>query len=61
MIEKLRGRGRPRKDEETTAFVIHTRVGGQMLDRLTSEWHRRGLSTRADTVRALLAEALGMK
>jgi hypothetical protein len=52
-------RGRPRIDVESTVTeVIHMRVGGSLLSQINKEWHRRGLPTRVETVRALLMEAL---
>lgn len=54
--------GRPRRfDDATQTEVIHMRVGGNMLAKINEAWRSRGLPTRVETVRAILADALGVK
>jgi hypothetical protein len=54
--------GRPRRfDDAAQTEVIHMRVGGNMLARINDAWRSRGLPTRVETVRAIVAEALGVK
>jgi hypothetical protein len=54
--------GRPRKfalDEESTP--IQVRFGNRLLARIDDAFHVRRLPSRADTIRTLVAEALGVK
>jgi hypothetical protein len=41
--------------------TIHMRVEPSILSWLNAEWHRRGLQTRVDAVRAILQEAKGRR
>ena len=57
-----RKRGRPRKAPDTQeGQVVHVRLGARAMKRLDIEWRKRGAQSRAEVIRALIDEALGLK
>ena len=57
--DEIPPRGRPRKhDGEPSYLVIHLRIGQTLRQWIDVEWHRRGLETRADALRAILQESM---
>lgn len=49
--------GRPPKFANGVALVVHVGLDREQADWVTAEWHRRGLQTRVDAIRAILDEA----
>jgi metal-responsive CopG/Arc/MetJ family transcriptional regulator len=58
-MEKTPKPGRPKSEEKSTPIQI--RVGDRLLAKIDNAFHARRLPSRAETIRALLAESLGMK
>jgi hypothetical protein len=48
--------GRPVKLATGVARVVHVALSDEQDAWITAEWHRRGLQTRVDAIRAVLDE-----
>jgi hypothetical protein len=53
--------GRPPKFDGGVALVVHVGLDRAQAEWITTEWHRRGLQTRVDAIRAILDEAMKQK